>query len=66
MQKKKFFYDKNKKKVRDHCHYIEKFRGAAHSECNLRDKVPKQIPVVFHNGSIYDYYFTIRQLAEAF
>ena len=51
--KEKFCNDKNKKKVRDHCHYTGKFRGAAHSECNLRYKVPKEIPVVFHNGSTY-------------
>ena len=42
--------DKNKKKVRDRCHQTGKFRGAAHSECNLRYKVPKEIPIVFHNG----------------
>ena len=29
-------------KVRDHCRYTEKFRGAAHSICNLRYKVPKK------------------------
>ena len=63
--KKTFQYDKNKK-VRDHCHYAGKFRGAAHSECNLRYKVPKEIPVVFHNGSTYDYHFIIRQFAEEF
>ena len=63
--KKKFYYDKNKK-VRDHCHYAGKFRGAAHSECNLRYKVPKEIPVVFHNGSTYDCHFIIKQLAEEF
>ena len=28
--------DKNKEKVRDHCHYTRKLRGAAHSECNIR------------------------------
>ena len=62
--KKKFCYDKNMKKVSNHCHYIGKFRGAAHSECNLRYKVPKEIPVVFHNCSTYDYHFIINQLAE--
>ena len=61
---KKFCYDKNQKKVRDHCHYTGKFRGAAHSECNLRYKVSKEIPVVFHNGSTYDYHFIIKKLAE--
>ena len=63
---KKFRCDKNKKKVSDHCHYTGQFRGAAHSECNLRWKVPEEIPVVFHNGSTYDYHFIIRQLAEEF
>ena len=54
------------KKVRGHCHYTEKFRGDAHNISNLRYKVPKKIPVVFHNGSIYSYYFIIKQLAEKF
>ena len=49
--KEKFCDDKSKKKVRGHCHYTRKFGGAAHSGCNLRYKVPKKIPIVFHNGS---------------
>ena len=58
--------DDNKKyhKVRDHCHYTGEFKGPAHSICNLRYKTPKEIPVVFHNGSTYDYYFIIKQLAK--
>ena len=70
---KKFCDDKNKKseydlyhKVRDHCHYTGKFRGAAHNICNLRYNVPKKIPIVFHNGSTYDYHFIIKKLAEKF
>ena len=38
--KKSFVMMKTKKKVRNHCHYPAKFRGAAHSECNLRYKEP--------------------------
>ena len=66
--KKEFSIDDDTKyqKVRDHCHYTGKFRGAAHSICNLRYKTPKEIPVVFHNSSTYDYHFTIKQLAKEF
>ena len=53
-------------KVKDHCHYTGKYRGAAHDICNLRYKIPKKIPVVFHNGSTYDYHFIIKELAEEF
>ena len=60
--------DSNKKyhKVRDHCHYPGKYKGAAHNICNLRYKIRKEIPVVFHNGSICDYHFIIKELAEEF
>ena len=27
---------KKQQKVRDHCHYTGKYRGAAHNICNLR------------------------------
>ena len=55
--KEKFCLDKddknytNRKKVKDHCHYTGKFRGAAHSICNLKHKVPKEIPIIIHNAS---------------
>ena len=65
-KQKTFCYDKNNKKVRDSCHDTGKFRGASHSEYNLRYKVPKEIPVVFYNGSTYDHQFTIKKLAEEF
>ena len=52
------------RKVRDHFHYTEKYREAAHNICNLRYKTPKDIPIVFHNGSTYDYHFIIKELAK--
>ena len=51
-------------KVRDHCQYTGKYRGAAHNICNLRYKRAKEIPVIFHNGSTYDYHFIINELAK--
>ena len=66
--KKGFSTDDNKKyhKVKDHCHYTGKYRGVAHDICNLSYKTPKEIPVVFRNGSTYDYHFIIKELAEEF
>ena len=58
--------DKKNYKVRDHCHYTGKYRGAAHNICNLRYKVPKEIPALFHNGSTYDYLFIIKELVKEF
>ena len=53
---------------RDYCHYTRKLhnytRGCAHNICNLRHKIPKEICIVFHNGSTYDYHFIIKQLAK--
>ena len=58
--------DKKYCKVRDHFHYTGEYRGTAHSTCNLKYSVPKRIPIVFHNGSKYDYHFIIKELAEEF
>ena len=67
--KKEFSTDDSNKryhKMKDHCHYTGKYREAAHNTCNLRYKVPKEIQVVFHNGSTYDYHFIIKEVAEEF
>ena len=64
---KEFYIDnKEMRKVRDHCHYTGKYRGAAHRNCNLNYKIVKEIPVLFHNGSVYDYHFIIKYLAKKF
>ena len=44
----------NQDKVKDHCHLTGKFLGAAHNECNMLYKLPKFIPVIFHNLKGYD------------
>ena len=67
--KKGFSTDDDKKKyykVRDHCHHTGKYRGAAHVICNLRYKTPTEIPVVFHNGSTYNYHFIMKVLAKEY
>ena len=48
----------------EHCHYIGGYRSAANIICNLKYSVPKEIHIVFHNGSNYDYHFIIKELAE--
>ena len=58
--------DKKLHKVRDHCHYTGKYRGAAHYIFNLRYKIPKEFPVVLHNGSTSDYHFIIIELVKEF
>ena len=51
---KKKFKDKHAKdkkhcKIRDNCHYAKECRGAAHSICNLRYRVPKKVLIASHN-----------------
>ena len=58
--------DKKHHKEKDHCHYTGNYRGATHNICNLRYKIPKEIPIVFHNGSTYDYRFIIKELVKEF
>ena len=64
MQKRINTDDKKHYKVKDHCHYTGEYRGAAHNICNLRYRIPKEIPIVFHNGSTYDYHFIIKELVK--
>ena len=42
-------------KVRDQCHETGKYRGPACKICNLRYKQQNFIPIIFHNGSGYDF-----------
>ena len=53
----------NGDKVRDHCHFTGKYRGAANKSCNLKYKKPNFTPVVFHNLSGYDSHLFIKNLS---
>ena len=57
---------KKQRKVCDHDYYAGKYRGAAHSICNLRYSTQKDIPVLFHNVTHYDFNLIIPQLVKEF
>ena len=49
-------------KVRDHCHFTGRYRGAAHNSCNFKYGKPNFTHVVFHNLSGYDSHLFIKNL----
>ena len=55
---------KLEEKVRDHCHFTGKYRGAAHNKCSLQFKKPKFTPVFFHNLSGYDTHLFVKNLGK--
>jgi len=53
-------------RVRDYCHFTDRYRGPAHSNCNLNYKNSFYIQIVFHNLSGYDAHFIIEEIATAY
>ena len=53
-------------KVRDHCHLTGKYRGPAHSTCNINVTQDQNnfIPFIFHNFSNYDCHMFFRKLVD--
>jgi len=51
-------------KVRYHCNFSRRFRGAGHNKCNLLFRKPKHVPVIFHNLSGYDSHLFIKNLGK--
>ena len=51
-------------KVRDHCHETSKYGEPACKICNLRYKQQNCIPVIFHNGSGYDFNLLYSELLK--
>ena len=49
-------------RVRDHCHFTGRYRGAACNRCNLKYRKPNNISVFFHNLTGYDSHLFIKKL----
>ena len=58
--------DKNYYKVKNYCEFTGKYQGTCHKICRSKYKTLKEIPIIFHNGSDYDYHVIINQLAISF
>ena len=59
-KKEKYINIEKHCKVREHCHYTGKYRGATHIICNLKYSVPIEIAIFFHNESNYAHHFKIK------
>ena len=53
-------------KVGDHCHLTGKYRGPAHSKCNINVTQDQSsfIPFIFHNFSNYDCHMFFKKLVD--
>ena len=60
--KGKFTNDVKNCKVRDHCHFTGRYRGAAHKTCNFLYRKPNFTLVVFHNLSGYEGHLFVKNL----
>ena len=58
--------DKKNVKLENRCHYTGEYRGAAHSICNLKLRIPKEITAIVYNESNYDYHSIIKKISEEF
>ena len=52
----------NMDKKRDNYHVTGKFRGAAHNKCNLELRLPRKLPIIFHNLQGYDGHIIFKEL----
>ena len=55
----KSIHDHNFKKVKDHCYYTGKYRGAAHYLCSSKYDEQRTVSIILHNGSNYDFHLII-------
>ena len=51
-------------KLRDHDHSTGRYRGAAHTRCNIAHYSNRYLPIFFHNLKGYDSHLTLRAAAD--
>ena len=54
--------DLNTDKGKGHCHITGKFIGAAHNQFILKLKIPKKLPIIFHNLERCDGHISFKEL----
>ena len=52
----------NTDKVRDHCHVTGRFRAAVYNKGNLKLRIPRKLPIIFHNLQGYDGHIIFKEL----
>ena len=50
--------------MRDHCHVTGKYRGSAHTDCNLSYRLTNKIYVIFHNLRGYDLHLIMQEIGK--
>ena len=50
--------------MRDHCHVTRKYRGSAHTDCNLSYRLTNKIYVIFHNLRGYDSHLIMQEIGK--
>lgn len=51
-------------KRRDHCHFCSKYRGAAHSGCNISLRICRDVVVALHNSKRYDTHIIMQEVGS--
>ena len=50
--------------MRDHCHVTGKYRGSAHTNCNLSYRLTNKIYVIFRNLRGYDSHLIMQEIGK--
>ena len=57
-------YTDEDKKVGDNDHITGKYRGSAHSNCNINFKLTKKVPAILHNLKGYDGHLIMQEIGK--